>query len=268
MLIASAARRYVVAPASPLSITLTTIPSFIIATPFCRCGLAHQIHDRAVAAAQPFEPLDGRGILQVARHDRSRLEHLAVLQFLDDRDVFDRHLADQQRIQVAALLHVPQNRLQPAQIDRVLGQAAAAIDSHRDVVGRALVESVIAVERAEGLDERRTVGQMPHGHDTGRELPHPAAAQSTDQVFGQHRQPFLQLFITGQPRVELLKRLQTAVVIRQQMRADFVGQAARRTRDGGRLRSELISNLPRDTISPLTSPATCAFALNSGHACR
>ena len=86
------------------------------------------------------------------------------------------------------------------------------------------VESVIAVERAKGLDERGAVGQVPHGHDAGRQLPHAAATQSADQVFGQHGQPFLQLFVTGQPGIQLLKRLQAAVVIRQQVGADLVGQ--------------------------------------------
>ena len=67
--------------------------------------------------------------------------------------------------------------------------------------------------------DQRLDGEHPAG-----ERPQPRPRQPADQVLGEHREPFLQLLVPGEPRVELLERLLLAVEVGEQVRADFVVQ--------------------------------------------
>src|SRR3954451_2493516 len=77
-----------------------------------------QVGDRR-ARAQPVEALLSAGHVQPAWPDPWCVEHLAVEQVLNQRDVVQRKLADEESVEAAALGEGFEEARDPTQVDRV-----------------------------------------------------------------------------------------------------------------------------------------------------
>ena len=65
-----------------------------------------------------------------------RIEHAAALQFFDHGNVIDCDLADEQGVEPAALGQIGDDALQPAQVDGILHETAAAMNPSGDLESR------------------------------------------------------------------------------------------------------------------------------------
>src|SRR4029453_4386494 len=90
-----------------------------------------QVRDRR-ARAQPVETLLSAGHVQPAWTDPWCLEHLAVEQVLNQRDVVQRELADEERIETAAFSKSFEKARDPTEVDRVPHETAPDDDPDGD----------------------------------------------------------------------------------------------------------------------------------------
>src|SRR5262249_47054304 len=153
------------------------------------------------------------------RAEGRRPDDFPHAQLRDHRQMSRRDLADEQRFQLAAFAQVTENLEQAAQIDGIFREAAAAVKTHGNCIRRALREFVVTVERAESVDERRTVEHMMSTNHSGSQHTQSRTTQAADEVLGEDGQSLLKAVVAGEADFELLERLMVSVVASDQMRA-------------------------------------------------
>ena len=102
-----------------------------------------------------------------------------------------------------------EDRQQPAQVDRVLGKAARAMQPQRDAERAGGGKAAVAVQQPEGLDE---VGAVEHRRAADRarcDQAQPPGGQAADQVLGENGEPLLDAFVPGEPGAEHAQALRS-----------------------------------------------------------
>ena len=138
------------------------------------------------------------------------------------RDMVRGDLSHEEWLDLPSPPEVAQDLVQSAQIDGVLGQAAAAVYAHGDSIRGPLGKPMGAVEQAEGVEEGGPADKLPHRHHPSSQQAQAGAGQTTGQILRQHGQPLLEPVVAGKPGSQLLERLSAPVVVGDQVRADLV----------------------------------------------
>ncbi len=138
--------------------------------------------------------------------------------------MLERDLADQERLERAAGGEVVEELQQAAQVDRILGEAAAAEDADRHAEGDARGNPVAIAELGDHGREGDTVDHPPHRDRARRDQAKSIRVEATDQVLGQEREPLLERLVAGEPAGEHAQRLGPAVGVGHHVGADLVLQ--------------------------------------------
>ncbi len=87
-----------------------------------------------------------------------------------------------------------------------------------------MLESVIVSQFSEHVGECGIVDQPVDRQNPRGKLSHAPVAQPADEILGKHRQWFLQFVIARQPAAQLAELLRFAIIVGDDMSADFVTQ--------------------------------------------
>ncbi len=183
--------------------------------------LSYELGDRETAS-NSLQALEGVWRIHVSWDQRRRLENPPPLQLANDGDVLGADLADEQWLQLAAVGKIIENLLQATQVHHILGQTATPESAHGDDEGCPLGETVGVVKFPERLDKGGAVDEVGRRDHPSREKSQPRAAQTADEVFGEDGQTLLEGVVPGQAGIEMAQRLDPAVVVREDVGADFV----------------------------------------------
>src|ERR671916_120028 len=108
--------------------------------------------------------------------------------------MLDRELAEPEGVERTLSPQMVEDRQQAAQVDRVLGEAARAMEPQRDAERAGGGKAAVAVQQPEGLDE---VGAVEHRRAADRvrcDEPKPPEGQAADQVLGENGESLLDAF--------------------------------------------------------------------------
>ena len=162
--------------------------------------------------------------VQPARADPWGVEHVAVEQVLDQRDVVQRELADEQDVQADALGEGIKDAADPTEVDRVLHRAAPHDDPDRDRPSSPRRDPVLAPEQLEDLQEGGAIEQLGDRDDPGGEHAETPRVQPAGQVLREHGETFLGLVVARQSDRQQLQGLPGAVLVGHDVGADLVVQ--------------------------------------------
>lgn len=114
----------------------------------------------------------------------------------------DRNLAGPQKLQVAAVSHVPENVLKPLEIDVILYESPASMDPHRNEEGALGSESRFRAKKTKRLDELRPLFDRPGGENPRGNEPKSLPVEAACKELRQQREVFLESFVAVQPDAE------------------------------------------------------------------
>ena len=126
-----------------------------------------------------------------------------------------------EQVERATDAHVMQQVEQASEVDRVLHEAAGAVDAHHRGE-RSAGRQVGVDELGVGLGERGAVQHRVRRHDARRELTQSERRQPPDGDLCEDGQPFLGLVVAREPGAHCLDRLRGAIDLGHQMSADLM----------------------------------------------